>query len=75
MNNANMNNANMNWANNEVVQTVPTSSMRNGEYPVCEGDMDDSCINAWEAGQRGPGVNRPLQYWPGESVTEARSGG
>jgi len=47
-----------------VVQ--PIALARNGAYPVCRGDADDSCINGWEAGRRGPGVNQPLAYYPGD---------
>lgn len=54
----------MHWASNAVVQDIPTPHQ--GEYPVCESDADDNCIKAWAAGQRGPGVDRPLGYWPGE---------
>ncbi len=54
----------MRWASNAVVQNIPAPHQ--GEYPVCESDADDNCINAWAAGQRGPGVDRPLNYWPGE---------
>lgn len=57
----------MEWASNAVVQEIPAPHQ--GEYPVCESDADDSCINAWAAGQRGPGVDRPLNYWPGESAS------
>ena len=46
-----------------------------GEYPVCTSDYDDHCINAWAAGMRGPDVNRPLDYWPGESVSDTQFGG
>ena len=55
---------NMEWASNEVTQNVPAPHQ--GEYPICESDADDNCINAWAAGQRGAGVDRPLDYWPGE---------
>ncbi len=66
-----------NWVSNEMVQTIPTPVRTNhdGEYPICESEMDDHCINAWAAGERGPNVDRPLQYWPGESATDMRSGG
>ena len=53
---------------NEVVQTTPGEPP--SEYPVCKGDNDDRCINAWAAGQRGPGVNRPLDHWPGRPASE-----
>ncbi len=57
----------MRFVSNAVVQDVPAPHQ--GEYPVCESDADDNCINAWAAGQRGPGVDPPLDYWPGESVS------
>lgn len=57
----------MEWASNAVIQDIPAPHQ--GEYPVCESDADDSCINAWAAGQRGPGVDRPVDYWPGESAS------
>ena len=55
------------FVSNGVVQNVPAP--HEGEYPVCESDADDNCINAWAAGQRGPGVDRPLDYWPGEPAS------
>jgi hypothetical protein len=57
--------ADVRFVSNEVVQNAPAPHQ--GEYPVCESDADDNCINAWAAGQRGPGVDRPLDYWPGEA--------
>lgn len=68
--------ASINFASNAVVQDVPMPRVaHDGEYPVCTDDYDDHCINAWAAGMRGPDVDRPLMYWPGESVTDMRSGG
>lgn len=58
------------WTSSEVVQ--PVQPPRQGEYPVCKGDADDQCINPWEAGQRGPNVNRPLAYWPGKPASDPR---
>lgn len=55
------------FVSNEMVQDAPAPHQ--GEYPVCESDADDNCINAWAAGQRGPGVDRPLDYWPGEPAS------
>lgn len=55
---------------NSVVQTTPGEPP--SEYPICKGDSDDRCINAWAAGQRGPGVNRPLDHWPGRPASEMR---
>ncbi len=57
----------MRFVSNAVVQDAPAPHQ--GEYPVCESDADDNCINAWAAGQRGPGVDRPLDYWPGEPAS------
>ena len=57
-------NSNMRFVSNAVVQNIPAPHQ--GEYPVCESDADDNCINAWAAGRRGPGVDRPLEYWPGD---------
>lgn len=55
----------MRFVSNEMVQDAPAPHQ--GEYPVCESDADDNCINAWAAGMRGPGVDRPLMYWPGST--------
>ncbi|MFB0611137.1 hypothetical protein [Aurantiacibacter poecillastricola] len=60
-------NSNMRFASNAVVQDIPAPHQ--GEYPVCESDADDNCINAWAAGRRGPGVERPLDYWPGQPAS------
>ena len=38
------------------------------DYPVCDSDRSDSCINPYAAGLRGPNVERPLPYWPGEGA-------
>ncbi|MEL1250586.1 hypothetical protein [Aurantiacibacter gilvus] len=64
----------MTFVSNAVVQDIPMPAHPD-EYPVCEGDNDDHCINAWAAGQRGPGVDRPLDYWPGRPASEMQSGG
>ncbi len=57
-------NGSMRFVSNAVVQNIPAPHQ--GEYPVCESDADDNCINAWATGRRGPGVDRPLEYWPGD---------
>lgn len=62
------------FVNSGIVQNIATHDTSD-EYPICKSDMDDHCINAWAAGQRGPNVDRPLDYWPGEAVTDMRSGG
>jgi len=54
------------YVSNEMAQPVAKHS---GEYPVCKSDADDACINAWEAGKRGAGVNKPLDNWPGEPAS------
>lgn len=56
------------WVSNPVVQQIPPP--HNGEYPVCKSDRDDNCMNPWEAGLRGPNVERPLEYWPGRPASE-----
>jgi len=40
---------------------------RTGEYPVCKGDVQDSCIQPREAGLNYGNV--PLDYWPGEPAS------
>jgi hypothetical protein len=56
------------FVSNEMVQNAPAP--HNGEYPVCTANMQDNCMNPWEAGQRGRGVTKPLEYWPGEPASE-----
>lgn len=59
------------FVRSEVVQTTPADAgPPDGELPICSSDAQDNCINAWEAGKRGPGVNRPLEYWPGRPASE-----
>jgi hypothetical protein len=61
----------MRFVSSAVVQTTPADAgPPDGELPVCTSDAQDNCINAWEAGKRGPGVNRPLEYWPGRPASE-----
>lgn len=55
------------FVSNSVVQQAPAP--HSGEYPVCTSDADDNCINAWAAGERGPGVTRPLDHWPGKPAS------
>lgn len=57
------------FVRNEVVQNIPMDQAT-GEIPVCDEGETDNCINAWEAGKRGPSVNRPLEYWPGRPASE-----
>ncbi|EDL50178.1 hypothetical protein [Erythrobacter sp. SD-21] len=60
------------FVRSEVVQNTPADAgpPSDGELPICESNAQDNCINAWEAGKRGPGVNRPLEYWPGRPASE-----
>ena len=64
---------NVSYASEPVVQSTPRATQPS-EYPVCNSDADDSCINKWAAGQRGPGVERPLSYWPGHPASEDKGG-
>ena len=59
---------NIRFVSNERVQSAPAPHQ--GEYPVCSANQQDNCMNAWEAGRRGAGVNRPLDYWPGRPASE-----
>ena len=54
------------FVSNATVQNVPTNTVT-GEYPVCQGDETDSCIQPREAGLNYG--NRPLDYWPGEPAS------
>lgn len=57
------------WVSNAVVQPIANdeNNYDGGKIPICEENEFDNCMNAWEAGLRGPGVERPLDYWPGEN--------
>ncbi|MWV28306.1 hypothetical protein [Aurantiacibacter rhizosphaerae] len=55
------------FVSKEMAQSIPAAHQ--GEYPVCKSDSDDNCINAWATGARGPGVDRPLDYWPGKPAS------
>ena len=57
------------WVSNEVVQTTPADTAP-ADPPICAPNQQDNCINAWEAGKRGAGVTRPLDYWPGKPASE-----
>ncbi len=46
----------------------PAPAARTGEYPICGGAIQDSCINPREAGKNYG--NRPLDYWPGKPASE-----
>lgn len=60
---------NMAWVSNPMIQPIAGDQAVYGVgvVPVCEEDQYDNCMNPWEAGVRGPSVERPLEYWPGES--------
>lgn len=49
-----------------AAQAAPAA--RTGEYPVCGGAIQDSCINPREAGKNYG--NRPLDYWPGKPASQ-----
>lgn len=48
--------------------TPPPASAMNKTYPVCRGNVQDSCQNAGEGGA--PGKSRALSYWPGKPASE-----
>lgn len=57
---------NIQYRSNAVVQATPyDQGPPTGNVPICSMNDYDNCINAWEAGKRGPGVTKPLDYWPG----------
>lgn len=59
---------NIQFRSTAVVQNTPgDQGPPTGEVPICSPNEQDNCINAWEAGRRGPGVAKPLGYWPGET--------
>ena len=60
---------NINWVSNAMVQNI-AMDQATGEVPICNAGQTDNCINAWEAGKRGPGVTRPLDHWPGKPASE-----
>jgi hypothetical protein len=57
---------NIRFVTSERVQAVADTGPATGNLPVCSANQTDNCINAWEAGRRGAGVNRPLESYPGE---------
>lgn len=62
---------NIEFRSTERVQATPNDQgPPDGEVPVCSANEQDNCINAWESGKRGPGVNRPLETWPGRPASE-----
>jgi hypothetical protein len=64
-----MSGATMQFVSNAMVQSVPTDAAP-ADPPICKPNQQDNCINAWEAGKRGAGVNRPLDHWPGKPASE-----
>ncbi len=68
---ANTTTGNIQYRSTERVQATPgDQGPPTGEISICSANEQDNCINAWEAGERGPGVNRPLDYWPGQPASE-----
>jgi hypothetical protein len=68
---ANTMSGNIQYRSTERVQATPgDQGPPTGEMPVCSANQQDNCINAWEAGKRGAGVNRPLDSWPGRPASE-----
>lgn len=62
---------NIDYRRSERVQATPgDQGPPTGEMPICSANQQDNCINAWEAGKRGRGVNRPLDDWPGKPASE-----
>lgn len=57
------------WVSNARVQNIPADTAV-GDPPICGPNEYDNCINAWEAGKRGPNVTKPLSYWPGKPASE-----
>lgn len=65
---------NMRWVSNPVVQPIAAdqASYNGGDVPICGPNEYDNCMNAWEAGKRGPNVTKPLGYWPGHTADRRR---
>lgn len=57
------------WVSNPVVQQIAADQAvyQSGQVPICKENEFDNCMNAWAAGKRGPGVERPLDHWPGDN--------
>ena len=53
------------FVSNEMAQSAPAPMT--GEYPVCQGEEQDGCIQPREAGLNYG--NRPLDYWPGQPAS------
>lgn len=58
------------FISNPMVQSIAAdqAAPSGGEVPICNENEYDNCMNAWEAGRRGPNVTKPLEYWPGEAT-------
>ncbi|WP_144095500.1 hypothetical protein [Croceicoccus sediminis] len=52
-------------ASKTTVESAPAP--RTGEYPICGGDIQDSCIQPRAAGKNYGNV--PLDYWPGKPAS------
>ncbi|RVQ68922.1 hypothetical protein EKN06_01480 [Croceicoccus ponticola] len=52
-------------ASSTTVEATPAA--RTGEYPICGGAIQDSCIQPREAGKNYGNV--PLDYWPGKPAS------
>ncbi|AKM11587.1 hypothetical protein AB433_06180 [Croceicoccus naphthovorans] len=53
-------------ASNATVEPAPAA--RTGEYPICGGEIQDSCIQPRAAGKNYGNV--PLDYWPGQPASQ-----
>ncbi|NVD44027.1 hypothetical protein [Qipengyuania atrilutea] len=66
-----MGSGNIRFVSNQRVQNTPNDQgPPTGDVPICSEGEEDNCINAWEAGRRGPNVTQPLGYWPGETDSD-----
>lgn len=67
--NSGMTSGNIRFVSSTVVQPTPTDAgPPTGDVPICGRNDYDNCINAWEAGRRGAGVDRPADRYPGPST-------
>lgn len=55
------------YVSNEVVEGNRQATPQ-AEYPVCKGEVQDSCINPRAAGLSWG--NRPLDHWPGKPASD-----
>lgn len=64
---------NIRFVSSTVVQPTPADAgPPTGDVPICDSGDTDNCINAWEAGERGPSVTKPLDYFPGPAGPNPR---